>query len=94
MANLKQLFDMQKIVENEGLTSIIGEAHSRYSNIVELNDDMLELATAGIKGNSNDDDLVRVSCSFCNNIFKASKSKKSIVCPSCGKVIDINIYSN
>lgn len=39
---------MQRIVDNPELLSLIGETHNHYNNnIVELDDRMMKLATAG-----------------------------------------------
>lgn len=85
MPKLSQLFDMQRIVENEALESVIEETHSRYESMEMLDDDMMELAVAGM--GTSKDELIRVSCPTCGNIFKASSSQKQNICPECGKKI-------
>lgn len=85
MPKLSRLFDMQKIVESEALASVIEETHSRYKNVEMLDDDMMELAVAGM--GTEKDELIRVSCPTCGYIFKASVSQKQNICPDCGRKI-------
>lgn len=55
MPTLSQLFDMQRIVDNPELLSLISETRNRYNNnIVELDDRMMELVTAGTNDQRNE----------------------------------------
>lgn len=85
MVKLNQLFDMQRIIDNENLATMIDETHNRYNdNIVRLDDDEMELAVAGM-GNVSDD-LKRVTCSYCGEVFRIPfHSKNTCNCPKCGK---------
>lgn len=85
MAKLSQLFDMQKIVENKDLSALIDETHNRYSDVIELSDEMLELAVAG--RNSSDDDLMRVTCESCGYTFMVKASAKNVKCSICNELV-------
>lgn len=88
MAKLSQLFDLQKFAENEELEDVINETHSRYStsNIIELSDDELEFAAAGV--NSRDDGAMtcEAMCPKCNKhtTFKLYSGGRA-VCLTCGE---------
>jgi len=79
MAKFNQLFDFQKIADNEELSEVINETHSRYGNIVELRDEDLELASAGKGGNYNETRI----CGICKMPFKIEGDFDAFVCPAC-----------
>lgn len=57
MSKLSQLFEFQKFAENKELGDIINDTHSRYSDsdIIELDDNMLEYAVAGLNSRTQKD---------------------------------------
>lgn len=90
MAKLSQLFDLQKFAENEELEDVINETHSRYStsNIIELSEDELEYAAAGINSRDNETRTCEAMCPKCNKrtTFHCYSGGRA-VCLTCGEKI-------
>ncbi len=55
--------------------------------IIDMND--LENVTGGKKIASQKEQLMRMECPYCHDVFQADVSKKSVKCPACEKIIEI-----
>lgn len=78
MANLRQLFDLQKIADDKELAAVIEETNGRYASASKLSDDELELAAAG--GSAQ---YMKIACNVCGCINKVNIMKDSYTCIEC-----------
>ena len=80
MANLRQLFDLQKIADNSALSDVINETNARNGVPVELGEDELEFAVAGV-GSAQ---YMEIACNVCGYINNVNVLKDKYVCKKCG----------
>lgn len=86
MANVRNLFDFQKIAENKDMADIINSVEAKYGTA--LSDDELELATAGA-GDANAQ-TVQHMCDKCKRItsFRLMSGGRAVCTePGCGNMI-------
>lgn len=93
MAKLRQLFDFQKIAENQELSGLIDETHKRYDKATKLDDEYLELAVAGkmeiLESEGSMFDTVTMNCSHCGWANVVSLYCDSFKCVKCGNTTQI-----
>ena len=57
-------------------------------------DNELEMVSGGAKATANTaagkEQLMRIACPKCGEVFQADVQKKSVKCPNCSKIIVIN----
>ena len=57
------------------------------SKIIDQND--LEKVMGGVKTTANNEQLMRITCPYCEEIIKVDVQKSSAKCPTCHKTIEI-----
>ena len=57
------------------------------ANKVELDD--LARITGGVGSTAHKEQLMRIACPYCQEIFQADVTKHSVKCPTCHKTIEI-----
>ena len=83
MATLKQLFDLQRFVENDALQEVIDNTHTRYSNAVIMDDRTLEEVVAGFGKVSAVEEKICAKCGNMQEVLMDSGTNEYI-CKSCG----------
>ena len=49
----------------------------------------LEMITGGVGNGSKTEQLMRMECPYCHDIFQADVRKPSVKCPFCHKIIEL-----
>ena len=49
----------------------------------------LEMITGGMGNTSQKEQMMRIECPFCHDIFQADVQKASVKCPTCHKIITL-----
>lgn len=56
-------------------------------DMIDMND--LEKVTGGVRHRAKSEQLMRMTCPYCTEIFQADVQKSKVICPTCHKTIEI-----
>lgn len=86
MANIRNLFDFQKIAGNKDMADIIDSVESKYGTA--LSDDDLELAAAGMGGTDAQTTMHMCDKCKCMRAFRLMSGGRAIcTAPGCGNQV-------